>query len=338
MSSPTESSSSYAGLSSYPPDMALCTVLGFGCWYGVVTLQAGGIGRGLLALPLLFFLPGYALCAVLFPGRHRTESETPYARILSGVDRFERLALSFALSVVVVMLVAIVLAIVGYGIEPGPAAGGLALFTIVTAQVGAKRRLAIPQSERFSMRSIEAFDAIANVDRDAVPLYAGILVVSIVVCFGVLAVALVAPPAQASFTEVALYGEDENGSQEIGAIPPEVEPNTTIPIATEVSNNHDEDRTYSVVIQEEYHDNESVVNRSTVDEYETTVDAGESIRTETNVTPTASIDESVRFVVLVYETDDGSVPDEPSIDNADHALHFWVHVVEDPDDDGTIIV
>ncbi len=339
MSSETETSSRFGFVRSYPGDLVLGSAATICCWYAVSSLPAGSRLRIAFALPLLFALPGYATIAILFPGAPGTASQTSERLLrIQGIDLAERLALSFATSLSLLPVIAGGIVLIGLDLEPSTATNVLGALTIAAMQLGAWRRLQRPREKRFTVHPRREFDRLVGTERRSNTWSALLLIAAFGLAAGVLLFALASPPAAASYTEIAVYGENENGTYEIGAVPAAIEPNASVPLSVEVTNNHDEDRTYTAVIQEQSVDDGTVLERTTLAELEYDLERGTSTQAERAIQPTAALNETVRIVILLYETDDGAVPVEPTMDNADKALYFWMTVTEDPDDDGTIIV
>ncbi|PKL59145.1 MAG: hypothetical protein CVV33_09340, partial [Methanomicrobiales archaeon HGW-Methanomicrobiales-4] len=78
--------------------------------------------RVVFALPVVLFIPGYALIAALFPGNEE-------------IDIIERVALSFGLSIAVVPLIGLGLNYTPFGIRLDPIVTSLAIFTIAMVMI-----------------------------------------------------------------------------------------------------------------------------------------------------------------------------------------------------------
>ena len=94
--------------------------------------------RFILGLPLMFFSPGYALMAALFPRE-------------GGIDALERLAISFGISIAILALIGLVLhATAGITIENVVyfSAG----FTLVVSAIALWRRASTEHTDRFNLR------------------------------------------------------------------------------------------------------------------------------------------------------------------------------------------
>jgi uncharacterized membrane protein len=96
------------------------------------------VPRIILGLPFLLFFPGYTLMAALFPKKGS----------LGGV---ERLALSFGLSIAVVVLIGLVLNFTPWGIRLYPILISLGVFIITASGVAWYRRRKLAREERFTV-------------------------------------------------------------------------------------------------------------------------------------------------------------------------------------------
>jgi len=91
--------------------------------------------RIILGLPLVLFLPGYALIAALFPGK-------------DDLDAIERIALSFGLSIAITPLLGLALNYTPFGIRLSPILAVLSIFTISLALCAYVRRSMTPEEDR----------------------------------------------------------------------------------------------------------------------------------------------------------------------------------------------
>lgn len=340
MSSQTETASGIGVVRRYPLDLAVCTGLAAICWYAVRSLPAGSRLRIAFALPLLCLLPGFAVVATLFPGSaDRGRTQGGRGARAGGITILERFALSFALSLATLPVIVLVLGITSAGLAANPATTAVAVVAIVGSQVGVWRRWQVPEAERFVARPGRWLAGLTPDSTDTRATASVVfLLVSVCLAGGILGFALATPTSGAEYSQLALYGEDENGTQTIGAVPDAIEPEGEIPLAIEVTNEHREHRNYTVVIQEQNVTDGTVSDRRTLERIEYELDAGASVREETTISPGAELGETVRIVALMYDTDRGAVPERPTRDNADDYVYFHTTITEDPDDDGSIVV
>jgi len=123
----------------FPSD--LLTVIGLVILTDLFVLTPGlreTVLRNILGLPLVLFLPGYALIAALFPAK-------------SDLDGIERTALSFGLSIAVVPLIGLGLNYTPWGIRLLPILISLSVFTIAMCGLAYLRRATLPDADAFEV-------------------------------------------------------------------------------------------------------------------------------------------------------------------------------------------
>jgi len=152
--------------------------------------------RTILGLPMVLFLPGYALIAALFPRK-------------DDLDGIERLALSFGLSIAVVPLLGLALNYTPLGIRLNPILLTLDIFTLIMCAVAIKRRSVLPDSEVFSVPFMafyhSAYNEIFSNHRSTVDkILTIILVISIVVSIIMVVYVIVIPKQGEKFTMLKL--------------------------------------------------------------------------------------------------------------------------------------
>lgn len=126
-----------AGNRRFPSDLLLVTVLVL--LTDIFVLVPGlneSIIRTVLGLPLVLFLPGYALIAALLPAKR-------------DLDGTERVILAFGLSVAVVSLIGFGLNYTAWGIKHISMIVSLSDFTLLMCGVAYYRRSQLPEGERF---------------------------------------------------------------------------------------------------------------------------------------------------------------------------------------------
>ena len=153
--------------------------------------------RAILGIPMILFLPGYALIAALFPGK-------------SDLDGIERLALSFGLSIAVVPLLGLGLNFTPFGIRLIPILFSLSIFTLAMCALAHFRRMKLPENERFAvpfsnMRSAlkQISDSKSRIDK----ILTVILLLSIFASIAMLIYVIVTPKQGEKFTEFYILGE-----------------------------------------------------------------------------------------------------------------------------------
>jgi Predicted membrane protein len=118
----------------------------------LVPVLSESLIRTALGLPLLLFLPGYALIAMLFPEK-------------SGLEGMERIALSIAMSVSVVPLIGLALGQTSWGIHEIPLLTSFSGFTLTMLVIAYIRRSRLPADKAFevSFRTL-AFNLISGAE------------------------------------------------------------------------------------------------------------------------------------------------------------------------------
>lgn len=153
--------------------------------------------RVVLGLPLMLFLPGYALIALLFPRK-------------TDLDSIERIALSFGLSIAVVPLIGLGLNYTPFGIRLSPVLFSLAVVTIALAVGAALRRRRVPAGEAFAVEFRAAFktvmDSFAASETRLDRILSVILLISILVAIGMVVYVIVTPKQGEKFTEFYILG------------------------------------------------------------------------------------------------------------------------------------
>lgn len=151
--------------------------------------------RIIFGLPLLLFLPGYSLIAMLFP-RH------------NDLDVYDCIALSFGLSVIVVSLLGLVLNYTPFGIRLTSVLFALSTFTISLSVIAWIRRLKLTDEERFRV----PFDRLLkfNLGQNKLDKTLSIvLIAALIFSFTTLFYALVIPNSGERFTEFYILGSND---------------------------------------------------------------------------------------------------------------------------------
>ncbi|OIB57187.1 DUF1616 domain-containing protein [Natrialba sp. SSL1] len=329
MSLRTDTQTRLGTVRQYPSDLATVSVLAVVAYLVVTGVAEGSALRLLATLPLVLFLPGYALVATLFPARERTAQETTATALdvetyPRGIDLTERLGLAFALSIGIAPVVALVLAVTDWGLATDPIAATLAVLTVGFAQFGAVRRLRVPKAKRFSVTPLAALSRFRR-DNTAGTVTSAILAVAIVAAVGALLIGLIAPLSAGGFTQLALYSDDGGGELVAGELEDEVDPGEPVPATIEIENQEGEDVTYTVVVQQQVLENGVVTERAALETRTVSVADGEQALEEFDVVPAAEPDETVRIAVLLYDEEPAG---EPTAEDAIADTNFWVTVTE----------
>lgn len=250
----------------------------------------------------------------------------------SGIDGIERVALSFGLSIAIVPLIGLVLNFTPWGIRLVPIIITVSGFTLACVVVAAQRRWELPADEQFSVPyqtwietgKTELFDpddqmdAVLNV----------VLVLSILLAVGSVGYAVAVPPQGEQFTEFYLLTESPDGDLVADNYPETMSVGETADLIVGIENNEYETTEYTVVVQLQEvtteGNNSTVVERTELDRFTTTVDHNETHHERHTLQPSRA-GENLRVKYLLY---DGAVPDTPTAETAYRDLHLWVDVDE----------
>ena len=154
--------------------------------------------RTVLGLPVVLFLPGYALIAALFPRKN-------------DLDAIERIALSFGLSIAVVPLIGLVLNFTPWGIRLLPIIISLTLFIFIMVFMAHSRRLQIQENEKFDVQFKRIYDSIkveifTKTENRTDRILTIVLLISIILALLMVVYVIVTPKQGEKFTEFYLLG------------------------------------------------------------------------------------------------------------------------------------
>jgi uncharacterized membrane protein len=188
-----------------PIDLAICY-----CWLAAAVLSMyfpyvnETLLRVIFGVPLVLFIPGYALIATLFPAA-------------KDIDGIERIALSFGLSIAVVPLIGLALNYTPWGIRLDPIVVSLSLFTLCMCLAAQYRRAQLPPAERFSVPFSALYHSVAaefmpkdtsRFDR----VLSIVLLAAIVATAATTVYVIVAPTEGEKFTEFFILGKDRKAA------------------------------------------------------------------------------------------------------------------------------
>lgn len=258
--------------------------------------------RTVLGLPMVLFLPGYALIAALFPAR-------------DDLDGIERLALSFGLSIAVVPLIGLGLNYTQWGIRLLPILISLSVFTLLMCAVAVYRRGSLPEDDEFSVPFSSAYVSIKEevsrkpenkLDR----ILTILLVISILASVVTLAYVVVTPKEGEKFTEFYILGPDGMAD----GYPTELRTGQSGNVIIGIVNHEYADTDYSI---------ELVLENSSIpigqELRHITLQHNETWEQEVTFTP-ESVGDDMKLQFLLYKDNNMT---EPYRD-----LHLWIDVEE----------
>jgi uncharacterized membrane protein len=291
-----------------------------------------------LAAPLLFFLPGYAVLAALFPSRpHPSAPSSPLAVLVrsgqssltgSGMGWRERVVLSVPTSVAVLPFVVLGLSAVGAPLRSRPVLVSLSFVVLVGTFVGHVRRSRLPPDRRFG---IPVGQWLADVRRGfdpSRPLDLAVnlaLAAAVVFALAALGYGLVAPAPQTDLGEAALVTE-QDGQYVAGGYPDVIPVDAPTSFTLSLQNRRAAPSEYAVVVVLELVETPSngraVTFSRELDRFDVAVAPRSTEYVTRSVSPTFA-GEDLRVSYYVYT---GEAPADPDADSALRHLFVWVDV------------
>ncbi len=239
------------------------------------------------AIPL--FVPGYSLIAAIYPGR-------------TDITGFERVALSFGLSVAVVPLLAYGLNFTAWGLSVQSVAAALILFIVASTLIAYARRHALPLQARFSLSLDTTASLVSSlrprIDRKARSGLVMLLAFSVLFSASALVYSLATPEPRENYTELYLLGPD--GKME--GYPTNFTLGQAKPVTVGITNHENRDVNYSLVI--------NLVNAassSTLYSSHQTLASGQTIQKAIALTPDRA-GNNMKMEFLLYLDNDFASP------------------------------
>jgi uncharacterized membrane protein len=307
--------------------------------------------RALLGLPFVLFLPGYAIVAALFPeAGDRPEPEGPDGPSAAsrggddraatppsgdgGIDGVERVALSVGASVAVVPLVGLTLNFTRWGVQLLPVLLALVGLTALATAIAARRRRALPAAERFRVPyrtwARSARTGLLQPDSRGEAVLNVLMVASVVLATASVGYAVAVPRQGEAFTEFYVLNERQDGRLVAEDYPRQFQSGESEPIVVGIGNHEHETVSYTVVVtlqrvRTPNASNETgvtVLEEEELGRFSNRLDANETWHHRYRIRPTLT-GERLRLTLLLYR---GSVPRDPTTENAHRELHLWIDV------------
>ena len=160
--------------------------------------------RVVFGVPVILFIPGYALIAALFPAA-------------KDIDGIERIALSFGLSIAVVPLIGLALNYTPWGIRLDPIVICLTIFTLCMCLAAQYRRARVPPEERFSvpfgaLRQSVAAEFFPKETTRLDRILSVVLLIAILAAVATTVYVIVVPKEGEKFTEFFILGTDQKAA------------------------------------------------------------------------------------------------------------------------------
>ncbi len=304
-----------------------------------VSLTSAGTSALQVALGILFvfFVPGYALVAALFPATDGDEHDgiefisTRFGGRLSDITGAERFVLSVGLSLALVPLIGLVLNFTPGGIHSASAHIAVALVTVLLAIVGAVRRWRLPAHRRFhlpvrnSVTQGGSWMASGSSWSESLLNIALVIVVVLAATGAVYAIAV--PKEGETYTEFYLMTEDpESGKLVADNYPKQLTRGQQKTMFVGITNQEHQEMSYTVVVEIQRvrtsGEQATVLEESELHQFRTKLGPNETWRQKHAIQPTIAGDR-LRLTYLLYT---GPPPANPSVDNAYRSLHVWFDV------------
>lgn len=307
--------------------------------------------RVLAGLLFVLVVPGYALVSALYPeegsppeeirptGDDSEGSRTWSQGLLDaprGIDRWERLALAVALSLVTVPLLALLVTLSPLSFTTWTVFLTISLFTVLCVGIAWSRRLVLHPQRRFRVSVVDWYSekrrSLENTDsRSDVMLSVG-LSLAILFAVGTLGFAVMAPPDGETYTDFYVLSENESGNLVAADYPDTFTTGEPQQLHIGIENYEHETTDYEVVVQiqrvEQSGQGGVVAERREIDRFSTQVDNGDRWIDERSLTvPEGWTGSDLRIKFLLYK---GSAAEQPTSETAYRDLHIWIDV-ESPD-------
>ena len=276
--------------------------------------------RYVFTIPVILFIPGYCLLAVLFPQE-------------GDIDLFERIALSFGLSIAVVPLMGLGLNFTPWGIRLEPIVMALTLFTLVLILIAQYRRAGLPPEERFNIPFAGIASSLweglfpaesSRVDR----ILSGVLVLAILTAILSTVYVIAVPKQGERFTEFFLLGENQTAAD----YPDQILPEINYPLFIGIGNQEHRNVTYALETWYLRTESDTVTNTSRI----IAMDPGERsavtlAHNETRIVPyTLSVSQPgydrVEFLLFNESVPGPDVTGSDRINASYRDLHLWITV------------
>ena len=188
-----------------PYDLAACYA-----WLAATLLSIylpgvnGTFLRVVFGIPVILFIPGYALIAALFPAA-------------KDIDGIERIALSFGLSIAVVPLIGLALNYTPWGIRLDPIVISLTIFTLCMCCAAQYRRARVPAAERYTvpfgaMRQSVTAEFFPKETTRLDRILSIVLLIAILAAVATTVYVIVVPKEGEKFTEFFILGKDQKAA------------------------------------------------------------------------------------------------------------------------------
>lgn len=290
--------------------------------------------RFVLGAIVLFFLPGYALLAALYPERPRrtTDGRATVPQLVEPHDGLvftERLALSFGTSVALVPIAAVTLGAFGFGLTPSTILGCLTVVVVGCALAGAVRRARLAPNNRyvpFGRRAARGDGGSVRWGYRGSRTLAIGLVLAIALTGGALAYGIATEPASSDYTSASLLTTGDDGRAVVSAYPGNATVGEPVELTLRTHNHRSQPINVTAVatLERVATDGDTVVDREELRTLSTDLGPNERFNATHEVTPTFA-GEDLRLAYYLYH---GAPPSSIGPQTADRELYLRIDVDE----------
>lgn len=297
--------------------------------YPVVIFDVVSPIRYLVAVLMLFFLPGYVTIAALFPRKYETTYPMRQRDQSGDLGLRERMALSFGINIALLPLLGLSLAAISAEFTPVTVLNTIAVYLLVVGTIAMARRLRVPREARFSfpisnwMAELRTAVGTGSSTERVVTIA---LLCSVLLLGGTVAYAVAVPANGEQYTDFHLVTENESGEYVSADYPEEIVADESVSLAWGIQNFEQATTKYTVVIQLERIDEADGelrrIETSELDRTSVTIDNGERVVRDHQIQPPL-IGDDLRLTYYLYV---GDAPADPDQESAYRSLHIWLDV------------
>lgn len=280
----------------------------------------GTFVQAIFGLPMVIFIPGYALIAALFPEK-------------DDIDGIERVALSFGLSIAVVPLIGLGLNYTPWGIRLEPILVSLTAFTLAMLIVAHWRRAILPDEQRFFVPFNEM---VAEAKTELFPeeqsrldrALSVILIIAILAAVATTIYVIVVPKEGEHFTEFYILGSGGKAAD----YPTTFFAGNEQSLIIGVGNHEYRDVPYTVEVLLTNQTFDEATNTSHIntmerlDRFTVTVPHNETVERPYNFTVTETDMNRLQFLLFNETVPSDAVWNKDRINASYRDLHLWVTV------------
>lgn len=297
-------------------DLTILTAFTLGAAIALLLPGVPWVVEWAFGLPLLLCIPGYAIVSALFPTVPEPSNAPSHSSDPPGW--VARAAIALVLSVITVMIIGTGLSVAGF-LTLAPVVLALVVVTYGAIWIAWIRRRRIAPEHRANplplVVSHTTPSKLGLTTNQALTLGVAVLLLGAgTVAAGVL------PPTSATYSEAALLSS-ENGTVLAANGTATLDFGEQNSVTLRLENHEERTVTYGVVgVLQDVTSNGTVVRARELDRGQITVENGETVYSERTFTPSRT-EHRTRLQYLVYT---GSIPENPTPQNAALSLRVWV--------------